>query len=308
MAYAEINGVDLYFDDIGSGVPVVMLHGLGASHEDWESQRTPFSRRYRVIAPDLRGFGASGRSGEYSVAQFADDIWGLLETLKVRRFHLIGHSMGGAVALQMALDRPERIRRLVLADTLPSFETNTLGKRMLFAYRYAMMGVFGPQRLAKAVARKLFPGTEREQVRLRERAVRRGDINDRTVYLDTIRNLLGWTVTSRLATLTMPVLVIAAEHDYFPVSDAEAFAAALPNAQLEVFAGAHHAVPLEIPGAFNRRVLEFLAATSKVSRRKTVRSAAVIKRADGKTAGQAATTTTTRPKPVKKRSTSRTLS
>ncbi|MDB5987923.1 MAG: alpha/beta fold hydrolase [Nevskia sp.] len=268
MAYAEVNGVDLYYDDIGSGVAVVMLHGLGASHEDWESQRTPFSRAFRVIAPDLRGFGASGRVGEYTIAQFADDVWALLEQLKVKRFHLIGHSMGGAVALQMAIDRPERIRRLVLADTLPSFETNTLGKRMLFAYRYAMMGVFGPQRLTKAVARKLFPGSDREQVRLRERAVRRGNVNDRTVYLETIRNLLGWKISDQLQLLTMPSLVIAAEYDYFPVSDAEAFAAALPNAALKVFAGAHHAVPLEIPQAFNTVVIDFLQLRGTAVRKK----------------------------------------
>jgi pimeloyl-ACP methyl ester carboxylesterase len=268
MAFAEINGIDLYYDDIGSGVVVVMLHGLGASHEDWEAQRTSFSRRFRVIVPDLRGFGASSRIGEYSVAQFASDVWSLLDRLEVKRFHLIGHSMGGAVALQMAADRPERIRRLVLADTLPSFETNTFGKRMLFAYRYAMMGVFGPQRLAKAVARKLFPGEDREQIRMRELAVRRGNVNDRAVYLETIRNLLGWKVTDRLQTLTMPSLVIAAEHDYFPVADAEAFAAALPNSELKIFAGAHHAVPVEIPQAFNTAVLAFLQTRPSVDNKK----------------------------------------
>ena len=277
MAYADVNGVDLYYDDIGSGVAVVMLHGLGASHEDWESQRTPFSRCFRMITPDLRGFGASGRVGEYTIAQFADDVWTLLDQLKVKRFHLIGHSMGGAVALQMAVDRPSRIRRLVLADTLPSFKANTLGKRMLFAYRYAMMGVFGPQRLAKAVALKLFPGEDREQVRLRERAVWRGNVNDRTVYLETIRNLLGWTVSERLHLLTMPSLVIAAEHDYFPVSDAAVFAAALPKAELKVFAGAHHAVPLEIPQAFNDAVLEFLSPRACAAQKKPQPAAAAKK-------------------------------
>jgi 3-oxoadipate enol-lactonase len=165
--------------------------------------------------------------------------------------------MGGAVALQMAVDRPERVERLVAADTLPSFQANSFGKRILFAYRYLMMGVFGPQRLSRAVAAKLFP--EPHQQALRDRAVAGGLSNDRGVYLETLRQLLGWNVLEQLQRLTMPVLVLAAEHDYFPTQDAETFAKALGDARLKIFAGMHHALPLEAPQAFNRAVLRFLA-------------------------------------------------
>ena len=191
------------------------------------------------------------------MATFARDVWQLLERLGLERFHLIGHSMGGAVALQMAVDQPQRIERLVAADTLPSFQANTFGKRILFAYRYAMMSMFGPQRLSAAVALKLFPHPNQQA--LRDRAVAGGLANDRNVYLKTLKQLLGWNVLDRLTALTMPVLVVAAEHDYFPVVDAELFAAALPQGRLKVFAGMHHALPLESPQAFNTAVLRFLA-------------------------------------------------
>jgi pimeloyl-ACP methyl ester carboxylesterase len=257
VPYADLPGVRLHYQEAGSGAPLVLLHGIGASGEDWGFQVPSFARRYRVITPDLRGFGLSEKSGNYGVATFARDIWQLLERLGVERFHLIGHSMGGAVALQMAVDQPQRVERLVAADTLPSFQTNTFGKRILFAYRYAMMSVFGPQRLSAAVAQKLFPGPNQQS--LRDRAVAGGLANDRNVYLETLKQLLGWNVLDRLQALTMPVLVVAAEHDYFPVPDAEVFAAALPQARLKVFAGMHHALPLEAPQAFNTAVLRFLS-------------------------------------------------
>ncbi|HZR37670.1 MAG TPA: alpha/beta hydrolase [Nevskia sp.] len=257
MPYAELPGVRLHYEEAGRGEPLVLLHGIGASRTDWEYNVPAFAGHYRVITPDLRGFGLSERSGNYSVATFANDIWLLLERLGVDGFHLIGHSMGGAVALQMAVDRPARIRRLVAADTLPSFQANSFGKRILFAYRYLMMGVFGPQRLSSAVAAKLFPNPDQQA--LRDRATAGGLANDRGVYLETLKALLGWNVLGQLERLTMPVLVVAAEHDYFPVSDAEAFARMLRDARLKIFAGMHHALPLEAPQAFNTAVLRFLA-------------------------------------------------
>ena len=280
MPFAELPGVRLHYADQGSGAPVVLLHGIGASIRDWDFQVPALSRRYRIIAPDLRGFGLSEKAGDYRVATFAADVWALLERLGVVRFNLVGHSMGGAVALQMAVDRPERIERLVAADTLPSFETNTFAKRILFAYRYAMMGVFGPQRLAAAVAQKLFPGPH--QAELRERAVAGGLANDRGVYLDALRNLVGWHVTDRLARLSMPTLVLAAEHDYFPVSDARAFAMALDKARLKVFKGMHHAVPLEAPRAFNAALRSFFEEKQKRSSRKAAKTPRKVAKAPRK--------------------------
>ncbi len=256
MRHAVLAGVRLHYLEAGSGAPLVLLHGIGASFDDWEFQIPAFAKHFRVIAPDLRGFGKSERAGDYSVEQFAADVWALLDQLGIERISLVGHSMGGAVALQMAVDQPERIARLVLANTLPSFRANTLAKRMLFATRYATMGLLGPRRLASAISRKLFPGAD--QAALRARVTQRGEDNDRGVYLETIRGLVGWAVDDRLQVLTMPTLVIAAEFDYFPCGDAMAFAAALPNGKLKIFPGVHHALPLEAPKVFNAAVLSFL--------------------------------------------------
>lgn len=238
--------------------PLVLLHGIGASGEDWEFQVPAFAPYCRVIVPDLRGFGRSPRGERYTIDAFAADVWAALDGLGVQHFNLVGHSMGGAVALCMAVTAPERIQRLVLADTLPSFEVNSFGKLSLYLYRLIMMRLFGPARLSGAVARALFP--KPEQAALRARMAVRNMRHDRSVYLHTLRGIKGWTVADRLSRLIMPTLVLAAEHDYFPRADAEAFAAALPNARLQIFPDTHHHLPMEIPQAFNAQILKFLTA------------------------------------------------
>lgn|SRR5579885_203793 len=256
MPYARLPGVRLYYEQAGRGFPLLLVHGIGNSHRDWEFQIPAFSRWRRVIAPDLRGYGQSERAGDYRVERFAADCWALLDQLGVRRCELLGHSMGGAVVLQMAVDQPQRVRRLVAADTLPSFALDTFDKALMFAFRYALMGLFGPRRLAGRVAKKLYP--EPGQAALRARALARSRSVDRAVYLETLRRLVSWSVAERLDRLSMPVLVTAAEHDYFPLSEARAFAAALPHGRFKLFRGRHHEVPLEAPRAFNAAVLRFL--------------------------------------------------
>ena len=253
--------VPLYFLDTGEPAdaslpPLVLLHGIGASGEDWESQIPEFAPLCRTIVPDLRGFGRSAKGDVYSVEAFAADVWAVLDRLEVKTFNLIGHSMGGAVALRMAIDRPACIRRLVLADTLPSFAINTVGKYLLYLYRLVMMRLFGPARLSGAVARKLFPKPEHADLRARMAA--RNTQHDREVYLRTIHALKNWSVADRLDVLTMPTLVLVAEHDYFPQTDAEAFVAALQYGTLRIFPDTHHHLPLEVPQQFNAAVLAFL--------------------------------------------------
>ncbi len=252
----DIAPVSLAFVDTGNPPaaalpPLVLLHGIGASGEDWEYQIPVFAPLCRVIVPDLRGYGRSPKGGAYTVEAFAADVWALLVRLDIERFNLVGHSMGGAVALRMAVDRPGCIDRLVLANTLPSFVTDTFGKAMLYWYRLVVMWLFGPAWLAETVQKRLFP---KPRARLNARSARR----DREVYLRTLRALKGWSIVDRLPKLSMPTLVLAAENDYFPRGDAQAFAAALPNARLQIFDGTHHHLPLEVPERFNAAVLTFL--------------------------------------------------
>lgn len=256
MGVLRVEGVRLYYQQAGAGDPLVLLHGLGASSADWEYQVPVLSRHFQVIVPDFRGHGASDRAGDYNVQRFAQDTWRLLDRLNVRAPVLVGHSMGGAVAMQMALDRPGAVPRLVLANTLPSFLADTPGKRTMLWLRLLLMGLLGPRRMSEIMTRRLYPHPH--QAKLRAKMARRNARNDRNVYLSTIRALTRWSVRDRVGELAMPVLVLASEHDYFDGPELLRFLAALPDGRLRTFAGARHGLPLEQPGPFNEAVLEFL--------------------------------------------------
>ena len=236
--------------------PLVLIHGIGGSAEDWELQIPFFSPHCRVIAPDLPGCGRSPKTGDYSIPTIAKEVWTTLDHLNAAEINLVGHSMGGAVALQMVVDSPSRVQHLVLADTLASFEIDSVRKFILYWYRLLAIKVFGPVWLARALSSQLFPSAEHAEIR--RRVADRSALTDRGVYFRTICSIRGWSVMDRLDRLSMPALVLAADRDYFPMFDAENLAKALPNARLEVFRNAHHHLPLECADRFNQAVLAFI--------------------------------------------------
>lgn len=249
--------VELALIDAGHGEAVLFVHGLGGSHSDWRHQIEPCAHHFRVLVPDLRGFGASSAgTRRIDIPQLARDLLALLDALGIERCHLVGHSMGGAVALQLALDAPQRVGRLVIANSVPSFSTPSLRRYGEFLYRLLLMATVGPVALAHISARRMFPG---EALRAeRARVIARSRANRRWPYLQALLSISRWSVRERLPYLQLPALVIAAEHDYFAREESERFAHALPHAEFTWFPGAHHALPSEQPDAFNARVCAFL--------------------------------------------------
>lgn len=258
MARAEVDGIQLYYEEAGSGTPLVLLHGLGSSTEDWEYQIPEFSKHYRVIAMDLRGFHRSPHGdGALSIPRFASDVWSLLRKLGVDRFYLVGHSMGGAIALQLAVNHSTAVTKMVIANSVPSFQPQTFKQYFEVWYRQILMRLLGPVRLAKIGAQRMYPGDHQEA--LREKSIQRGSRNGPS-YLESLKALTRWSVLNRLQDLRMPVLVLAAEHDYFTREDMVQFAHALPKGRFHLFPGTHHGLPLEVPELFNPAVLKFLAS------------------------------------------------
>ncbi|NUS05393.1 MAG: alpha/beta fold hydrolase [Nonomuraea sp.] len=118
---AHVNGIKLVFREEGdpAAPPLVLIHGRTANHNDWNGVIRHFAARYHVIAPDLRGHGASDFPGEYAVATMAQDVVALLDHLGLERVRLAGHSLGGMVAYHVAMRHPGRVERLVLEDVTP---------------------------------------------------------------------------------------------------------------------------------------------------------------------------------------------
>lgn len=257
MDTLQVEGLRICYTAAGEGPPLLLIHGLGANRSDWDSHIPVLSRHFRVIAPDLPGYGDSAKPLRlYSVPFFAEVMWQLCDRLGLAAISVIGHSMGGATALQMAVDRPHRVERMVIANSVPSFSPRNWPEWREFGLRLGLMSVLGPRLLAAIMSRRMFPRPE--QAAQRERAIARSKHNHRHTYLASLLALARWSVQDRLSCLRIPTLVIAAEKDYFPFEDVEAFAAALPLGRLKAFPGTRHGLPLEIPQAFNEAVLAFL--------------------------------------------------
>lgn len=256
------DGVQLHYLDQGAGEVVVLLHGLGSSGRDWENQIPEFSRHYRVIAPDLRGSGQSDKPrGPYTVADYAQDVWALLDRLEIERANLVGLSMGGATAFEMAAQAPERSLKLVVVNCGPAFPVNSWRALFEVGMRLAIVRLLGMQRMAAVVGDRLFPRPD--QAELKAEFVRRYAANDKRHYLWSLRSLPGWSVVDRLSQISCPALMVAAEHDYTPVAVKQQAVDAMPNARLAVVPGSRHGTPIDSAEAFNRLVLEFLAEAPK---------------------------------------------
>lgn len=258
MPIVQANHIHLYYEEHGSGQPVVFIHGLGASTRDWECQVPEFSTSYRVITFDLRGHGRSDKpAGPYDLQMLAADLADLLDVLGIGSAHIVGHSLGGGVAFQLALDFPALLSTLVIVNSGPTFGTSREQARQEIERRVGIVQQLGMRAMGEALSPHLFP--KPEHATLRDGFVQRWAENDPQAYIEATRSMLGWDVADRIGSIQCPTLVLTADQDYLPVAAKEAYVALMPRAEIVVIADAHHAMPLEQPATFNRALAAFLA-------------------------------------------------
>lgn len=257
MPLIAVGDIDLHYESHGEGEAVLLVHGLGSSGADWAFQIPALAPRWRVVAPDLRGAGQSAKPpGPYRIAQFADDLWRLLDALAVDRAHLVGFSLGGAVALEMALQQPARAQRLVTINSLPSYRVDHWRKWLEAHGQIAAVRLLGLPRTARGVAARLFP--DPYQAPMRERVAEVVGSNPVEAYLASIRALIGWCALDRIDRLRAPWLMLAAEHDYTPLAEKRDYAERL-GARFAVVRGSRHGTPFDAIRATNACLEAFLA-------------------------------------------------
>ncbi|PSQ97485.1 MAG: 3-oxoadipate enol-lactone hydrolase [Bacteroidetes bacterium SW_9_63_38] len=267
MPYLTVDGTRLYYDETGTGTPVLFVHGLGSSGRDWIEQVEAFAGRYRVIRIDLRGHGRSERpTGPYTMAEFAREAAVLLRQLGAAPAHVVGLSMGGMVAFQLAVDAPRLVRSLGVVNSTADTRLQTWQDLWFYVSRRTAVEVLGMRRVGKLIADRLF--VEPEQEELRREFVRRWAENDKKGYLWSVDAIIGWSVWDRLSTIDVPTLLVTAEHDYTPVAEKNRIVAEMPRAELAVVEGARHALPVEKPAAFNAVVERFLETVEVSPRRR----------------------------------------
>lgn len=258
---ALCDGVEIAYDDVGSGVPVAFVHGFPHNRTLWAPQLGALVDRARCIAPDLRGFGESSRNGPFSMDQFADDVAMLLRTLGIGRAVVVGLSMGGYVAFALWRRHRALVRALVLADTRAGADTDEAR-----AKRQALVEVArtrGSGAVADAQVTGMVGKTTREK---RPRLI---DDVHRMIASAPVEGITGALAammdradsTPTLATIDVPTLVVVGEEDVLtPVSEAERLHAGIRGSRLEVIAHTGHVSNMERPAAFNHVLSEFLAA------------------------------------------------
>lgn len=254
------NNINLNYHVDGKGQPLLFIHGLGSSMQDWESQVTEFAKKYQVITLDLRGHGKSDKpEGPYSIPLFSADAADLLKSLSIGLAHIVGISLGGAVAFQLAIDHPELVKTLTIVNSAPTLGEPAQAQQEV-ERRVGIVQQMGMRAMGQALSPNLFP--KPEHAALRDTFVERWAGNDPRAYVDATRSMLGWNVISRLGSIQCPTLVIAADQDYSPVAVKQAYVKLMPNARLVVIPDSHHATPIEKPAEFNQALAQFLAEHS----------------------------------------------
>jgi 3-oxoadipate enol-lactonase len=243
----------LYYRVRGKGENLLLIHGLGSSGADWEFQVRALERHFRVIVPDLPGTGYSPPfEGDFRISDCADVLWALLDHLQVSSANVAGFSLGGAVALEMALQRPQCVTRLALINTLLSYRINHWRKWLEARVPAILIRLMGMRCAARLAATRLFPMPWQRV--LRERAAEVIGRVASKVYLGMAKALERWTASERLHRLQAKTLMIAAEHDFTPLAEKMAMAKAV-HADMAIVHGSRHGTPFDSIKATNACLL-----------------------------------------------------
>ncbi|MGZ4506729.1 MAG: alpha/beta fold hydrolase [Blastococcus sp.] len=273
-----VHGHRRAFVRAGSGPALLLLHGIGNNCQTWNGVIGRLAESHTVIAPDLLGHGASDKPrGDYSIAAYANGMRDLLSVLDIERATVVGHSLGGGIALQFAYQFPERCERLALVgsgglgpELSAGLRAATLpGAELVLS---ALTGVSGPLRMGVQALDRIGQATGVQRVRDLAEAVDAllalKDVEARRAFLRTLRGVAdahGQAVTAldRLYLANaVPMLVIWGSRDpIVPAQHAETLRTLVPTARVEVFRGAGHWPHLDDPERFCDVLLDFMAST-----------------------------------------------
>jgi 3-oxoadipate enol-lactonase len=264
VPYADAGGHRLYYEIHGQGETLLCIAGLGLDVSSWRAQIPVWSAQYRMVVFDNRDAGRSAYASEpYEVRDLAADTIALADELELERFHLLGFSMGGAVAQDVALEVPSRVRSLTLCVSYGASGAWARERARLTAQS-------SPQKSDEELAGELmlltlseatYEELDGELEAMRRIVLSYPHRQRREGFLRQYEASARHEARERLPALRMPAHVIGAEQDaWVPVWKSRELAALIPGARLSIISGAAHAVHLERTREFNDLVLDFLGS------------------------------------------------
>jgi 3-oxoadipate enol-lactonase len=262
MPTIDIDGRTLYYEVHGDGEPLLCVMGLAANTLAWALQVQPFSERHKTVIFDNRDVGQSSMAdGPYEVRDMAADALGLADGLGLESFHLLGVSMGGAIAQEVALAAPERVRTLTLAVTFAG--AGAYGRKLSEVWSARRQKATREEHIDELMLLTLSQGFfENPQAVAWVRGMMLADPHPQPpeAFARQLHAASHHDARDRLGSLSMPVHVIGAEHDILiPVWESREVAGLIPGAKLSVIEGSPHGAQLERAEEFNRAVLDFIA-------------------------------------------------
>ena len=263
MGKARINGIDIYYELHGQGPPLVMIMGLRRSIEWWYRQIPELSKHYRLLVFDNRGAGRSDKPEmEYSIRLFAQDTAALMDQLSIEQAPVLGYSMGGYIAQELAINYPEKVRSLILAATGAGGESAVKMDPERQKEFEDVVGLTPEQVLEKNKDIYFSPDfieTHPDEVAEFIRVSLRHTQPD-AAFLRQYDACQRHDTTDRDAQIKVPVLIMTGDEDpLVPPGNSTILKQLIPQAELVVFPKRRHCLLIETPEEFNQNVIDFLS-------------------------------------------------
>lgn len=263
MPYVPTRDIITYYEEAGSGEPLVLIRGLGSDLQAWAPQLPLLAKHFRVIVYDNRGAGRTGAPDKpYSIAGMADDLAALLDELKVEKAHVLGYSMGGMIAQEFALRHPGRLEKLILLAT--TAKPDGYVRAVLQSFITIRRTNISREGFVRALAPYLYTAGLFDDEERYERAILASVQNPYAqqdhAFIRQAQAILAHDASGRVGGIKAATLVVTNPGDILiPPRHGEALAKAIPGAQLKSLDGGHAGVT-EYPVEHCQAFLEFLGA------------------------------------------------
>ncbi len=263
------DGIKLYYEEAGTGVPVVFVHEYAGDYRSWEPQMRFFSRQYRCVTFSVRGYPPSDvptRDEDYSQAIARDDVIAVMDHLGIEKAHVVGHSMGAYTSLHVGLDHPDRCRSLTIAGCGWGSDPETQAQAVKFAEDVADMFrkdvVSAAKTYASYPVRLAHKGKDpRGYEEFTRWMSEHSGLGHALIMLNVpLKRPTLQQLAPRLKDLTIPMLVISGDEDAWCLEGSVFLKQTVPSAGLLVLPRAGHTINSEEPDAFNRAIFELFTA------------------------------------------------
>jgi 3-oxoadipate enol-lactonase len=260
MPKVLVNNTGIYYEVTGQGEPLLFIHGLASSGRSWKKQVPIFSQKYLVITFDIRGHGRSDKRIEpYSIKLFATDAIELLKNLGIESVHVVGFSMGGMIAFQLAVDAPELVKSLVAVNCCPEGSMRSFNNGVECFKQMLWLPFNGKHKQVNNGNEPKLDSLEPEEEKIYQSLIQRMAVKNKLAYASAFRAIVRWSVVNRLNDIKCPTLMITSDEDFVPVSVKEGYASKIPAAELVVINNSRHAAPRERTEEFNNILLDFVS-------------------------------------------------